>query len=278
MFDALTAEEAEVFAKDLTSAALEEELVAKIYVQTRNSETDKFCKIAKDYYDALSDDELAKFEECDYGDYYAITGDASLDDARNADGIGAKELLVVSFGTSFTDSRVATIKAVGDALAAANPDYSVRRAFTAQVIINHIQSRDGYKIDNMRQALDRAVANGVKELVVQPTHLMHGYEYDEMIEDLDKYKENFDIIISEPLLSSAEDKTAVAEAVVAQTIADNGGKVDDSTAIVFMGHGTSHEQNVTYTQMQEVFSGLGYQNVFVGTVEGKPGKHCASGS
>ena len=155
------------------------------------------------------------------------TGDASKDDPRNQDEIGDNEILVVSFGTSFNDSRVADIKGVEDAIAAANPDWSVRRAFTAQIIINHIQARDGEKIDNMDQALERAVANGVKNLVVQPTHLMHGAEYDEMVEAVNAYQDKFESIkIAEPLLGEVgasatdinEDKKAVAETLTAEAV------------------------------------------------------------
>jgi hypothetical protein len=199
-FDGVTTEEAVKRAKEETSVDLVNALIEAIQVQVRDENTDKYCTIAKAYYDALSDEDKEKLDDPGYfGD---DTGDASKDSPRNTGEIGEKELLVVSFGTSFNDSRVATIKAVEDALEEAYPDYSVRRAFTAQIIINHIQSRDGEVIDNMKQALDRAVDQGVKELAVQPTHLMHGAEYDEMCEALEAYEDKFDkIIISENLLS-----------------------------------------------------------------------------
>ena len=218
-------------------------------------------------------------------DYFGLdTGDASKDDPRNQDEIGEKELLVVSFGTSFNDSRVADIKSVEDALQEANPDWSVRRAFTAQIIINHIQARDGEKIDNMDQALERAVANGVKQLVVQPTHLMHGAEYDEMCAAIDKVRDQFDSVeIAEPLLGEVgddatvinADKEAVAKAVVAAALEESGYETtaaakDAGVAYVLMGHGTAHVAKVTYSQMATQMAELGYENVFVGTVEGEP--------
>lgn len=218
-------------------------------------------------------------------DYFGLdTGDASKDDPRNQDEIGEKELLVVSFGTSFNDSRVADIKSIEDALQAANPDWSVRRAFTAQIIINHIQARDGEKIDNMEQALERAVSNGVKQLVVQPTHLMHGAEYDELMESVNAYADKFEAVaVAEPLLGEVgsdatvinEDKAAVAEAIVGAALAETDyatmeDAANDSTAFVFMGHGTSHTAKVTYSQMQTQMNTLGYNNVFIGTVEGEP--------
>ena len=262
------------------------DLIDAIYVQERNENTDEQCKAAKDAWDALTDaqKELVEGEEADPDYFGRDTGDASKDDPRNEDNIGDNELLVVSFGTSFNDSRVKDIKGVEDALQAAYPDWSVRRAFTAQIIINHVQARDGEKIDNMQQAMDRAVANGVKNLVVQPTHLMHGAEYDEMMEMIDDYRDKFEsIAVAEPLLGEVgadatvinEDKEAVAKAVTAEAVATAGydsveAAAKDGTAFVFMGHGTSHTAKISYSQMQTVMQTLGYDNVFIGTVEGEP--------
>ena len=261
-------------------------LIDAIYVQERNENTDEQCKAAKDAWDALTDaqKELVEGEEADPDYFGRDTGDASKDDPRNEDNIGDNELLVVSFGTSFNDSRVKDIKGIEDALQAAYPDWSVRRAFTAQIIINHVQARDGEKIDNMQQAMDRAVANGVKNLVVQPTHLMHGAEYDEMMEMIDDYRDKFEsVAVAEPLLGEVgadatvinEDKEAVAKAVTAEAVATAGydsveAAAKDGTAFVFMGHGTSHTAKVSYSQMQTVMQTLGYDNVFIGTVEGEP--------
>ena len=262
------------------------DLIDAIYVQERNENTDEQCKAAKDAWDALTDaqKELVEGEEADPDYFVRDTGDASKDDPRNEDNIGDNELLVVSFGTSFNDSRVKDIKGIEDALQAAYPDWSVRRAFTAQIIINHVQARDGEKIDNMQQAMDRAVANGVKNLVVQPTHLMHGAEYDEMMEMIDDYRDKFEsVAVAEPLLGEVgadatvinEDKEAVAKAVTAEAVATAGydsveAAAKDGTAFVFMGHGTSHTAKVSYSQMQTAMQTLGYDNVFIGTVEGEP--------
>ena len=262
------------------------DLIDAIYVQERNENTDEQCKAAKDAWDALTDaqKELVEGEEADPDYFGRDTGDASKDDPRNEDNIGDNELLVVSFGTSFNDSRVKDIKGIEDALQAAYPDWSVRRAFTAQIIINHVQARDGEKIDNMQQAMDRAVANGVKNLVVQPTHLMHGAEYDEMMAMIDEYRDKFEsVAVAEPLLGEVgadatvinEDKEAVAKAVTAEAVATAGydsveAAAKDGTAFVFMGHGTSHTAKISYSQMQTVMQTLGYDNVFIGTVEGEP--------
>ena len=262
------------------------DLIDAIYVQERNDDTDAQCEAAKAAWDALTDaqKELVEGENADPDYFGRDTGDASKDDARNADEIGENELLVVSFGTSFNDSRAADIKGIEDALQAAYPDWSVRRAFTAQIIINHVQARDGEKIDNMQQAMDRAVANGVKNLVVQPTHLMHGAEYDEMMEMIDSYRDKFETVaVAEPLLGEVgsdasvinQDKEDVAKAVTAAAVKEAGydslsAAAEDKVAFVFMGHGTSHTAKVSYSQMQTTMQTLGYDNVFIGTVEGEP--------
>lgn len=261
-------------------------LIDAIYVQERNDKTDEQCAEAKEAWDALTDaqKELVEGENADPDYFGRDTGDASKDDARNQDNIGENEILAVSFGTSFNDSRVADIKGIEDALQEANPDWSVRRAFTAQIIINHVQARDGEKIDNVDQALERAVDNGVKNLVVQPTHLMRGAEYDELVEAVENYKDKFETVkIAEPLLGEVgadadavnSDKEAVAKALTAEAVKDAGydsldAAKEDGTAFVFMGHGTSHTAKVSYSQMQTQMKDLGYDNVFIGTVEGEP--------
>ena len=208
-------------------------LIDAIYVQERTDETDAQCEAAKAAWDALTDEQKSMVEgEEASPEYFGLdTGDASKDDPRNQDDIGENELLVVSFGTSYNDSRINDIKSIEDALQEAYPDWSVRRAFTAQIIINHIQARDGEKIDNMTQALDRAVANGVKNLVVQPTHLMHGAEYDEMCATIDEYRDRFESVsIAEPLLGEVgsdatvinADKEVVAKAITAAAVEASG--------------------------------------------------------
>ena len=261
-------------------------LIDAIYVQTRNDDTDAQCAAAKEAWDALTDaqKELVEGENADPDYFGRDTGDASKDDSLNSDDIGKNELLVVSFGTSFNNSRVEDIGGIEKALIEAYPDWSVRRAFTAQIIINHVQARDGEKIDNVEQALDRAVANGVKNLVVQPTHLMHGAEYDELVDALDSYKDKFETVtVAEPLLGEVgadaivvnDDKANVAEAITAEAVKTAGfdsldAAKEDGTAFVFMGHGTSHSAKISYSQMATQMSDLGYDNVFIGTVEGEP--------
>ncbi len=261
-------------------------LIDDIYVQERTDKTDEQCKAAKEAWDKLTDaqKELVEGENADPDYFGRDTGDASKDDPLNEDNIGENEILVVSFGTSFNDSRAEDIGGVEKALQAAYPDWSVRRAFTAQIIINHVLAPDDEKIDNMDQALERAVDNGVKNLVVQPTHLMHGAEYDELTEAVENYKDKFESVkIAEPLLGEVgadetainEDKAAVAEAITAEAVKTAGFDSldvakEEGTAFVFMGHGTSHTAKISYSQMQTQMEQLGYENVFIGTVEGEP--------
>lgn len=262
------------------------ELIDAIYVQERTDMTDKQCKEAKEGWDALTDaqKELVKGENADPDYFEKDTGDASRDDPRNQNEIGEKEILVVSFGTSYNDSRAEDIKGIEDAIQEANPDWSVRRAFTSQIIINHIQARDGEVIDNMEQALERAAENQVKDLVIQPTHLMHGAEYDELKRAADDYQDRFETVkIAEPLLGEIgtdalvinADKEAVAIAVLNEALKDAGydsldAAKGDGAAFVFLGHGTYHTAKVSYSQMQTQMGRLGYENVFIGTVEGDP--------
>lgn len=284
--EAVTEAAEEAADEDQAAADQVAALIDQIYVQERTETTDEDCKAAKEAWDALTDaqKELVEGEEAS-PDYFGLdTGDASADDPLNADEIGENELLVVSFGTSYNDSRVEDIKGIEDALKEAYPDWSVRRAFTAQIIINHVQARDGEAIDNMDQALERAVASGVKNLVVQPTHLMHGAEYDEMVEALEAYQDQFEsIAIAEPLLGEVgndatvinEDKAAVVVAVADAAVAEAGydsmdAAAEDGVAFVFLGHGTSHTAKVSYSQMQTQMGELGYANAFIGTVEGEP--------
>lgn len=284
--DAETEEESEDTDVDQQAADQVAALIDAIYVQERTDDTDKQCADAKAAWDALTEDQkaLVEGENADPDYFGRDTGDASQDDPRNQDEIGENEILVVSFGTSFNSSRVADIKGIEDALQEAYPDWSVRRAFTAQIIINHVQAREGEFIDNMDQALERAVSNGVKNLIVQPTHLMHGAEYDELAAAVENYQDQFESVkIAEPLLGEVgtdadtvnDDKKAVAEALTAEAVKEAGydsleAAKEDGTAFVFMGHGTSHAAKVSYTQMQAQMKDLGYENVFIGTVEGEP--------
>ena len=262
------------------------DLIDAIYVQEWTEDTEEQCKAAKAAWDALTDAQKEPVEgEEASPDYFGLdTGDASKDDPLNEAPDKENELLVVSFGTSFNDSRAEDIGGIEKALAEANPDWAVRRAFTAQIIINHVFARDGEQIDNVAQALQKAVDGGVKNLVIQPTHLMHGAEYDELVAALDEVKDKFDSVkVAEPLLGEVgkdakeinPDKEAMGKALIAEAVAKSDydsldAAAADGTAFVFMGHGTSHEAAVTYDQMQAQFDKLGYKNVFVGTVEGNP--------
>ena len=200
--------------------------------------------------------DTAAAEQADDEENYE-TGDAGLDNPLNQDEIGENELLVVSFGTSYNDSRRETIGAIEKAMQTAFPDYSVRRAFTSQIIIDHVKDRDGVTIDNVEQALERAVNNGVKTLVVQPTHLMNGLEYEELTDELAKYSDSFEkIAIGDPLLTSDADFEAVMTAITDATK----DAADGKTAICFMGHGTTADSNSVYSKMQTLLTDKGFND------------------
>lgn len=288
---ASASESVEAVSPDQAAADQAAALIDAIYVQQRTDDTDAQCAAAKAAWDALTDAQKALVSGRNASPaYFGLdTGDASRDDPRNADGIGEKEILVVSFGTSYNDSRAEDIQGIEEALEQAYPGWSVRRAFTAQIIINHVQARDGERIDNIQQALDRAVANGVKQLVIQPTHLMHGSEYDEMMEAVESYRSQFEsVAVAQPLLGEVgndatvinADKEAVARIITDAALADAGydsleAAAADGTAFVFLGHGTAHVAKVSYSQMQTQVDTLGYDNVWIGTVEGKPAETAA---
>ena len=176
-------------------------------------------------------------------------------------------LLVVSFGTSFNESRDVTIGAVENALQEAYPDYEVRRAFTSQIIIDILKEREGLEIDNVTEAMDRLVADGVKEVVIQPTHVMSGFEYDDVVREVSEYKDKFDrMTISKTLLAEDQDYDTLVAALAEETKEYN----QEGTAVVFMGHGTEHKSNATYGRLQKRFNAAGYNNYFVGTVEATP--------
>lgn len=221
-----------------------------------SAETEPSTDSATENSDAAEDDEE---------DY--TTGDASLDNIRNQDEIGENELLVLSFGTSFNDNRRLTIGAIEDSLEKAFPDYSVRRGFTANIVIDHINRRDGFLIDDVEAALNRAESNGVKTLVVQPTHLMNGFEYNDLIKEVGDRSDSFDkVVFGEPLLTSDDDFKRVEQAIVDWTKEYDDGK----TAICFMGHGTEAESNAVYQKMQDLLTADGHTNYFIGTVEAAP--------
>lgn len=281
-----TSSAGEITADDIAKAKHVADLIDAIYVQKATATTEADCRAAKAAWDDLTDvqKQLVEGENADPDYFGRDTGNAAKDDPLNSDKACEKEILVVSFGTSFNDSRAEDIGGIEKAIAAAFPDYTVRRAFTAQIIINHILARDGEKIDNVEEALERAKKSGVKELIVQPTHLMHGAEYDELIETLSGYKSSFETIkVAEPLLGEVgadktvvnPDKKAVAEAAVKNVLVSNNIESlaeaeNQKKAIVFIGHGTSHSAKVTYAEMQTAMNELGYNNVFIGTVEGEP--------
>lgn len=232
---------------------------------TTQAATEEATNAPEETTEEASEEETEPEEDEDEENYN--TGDATLDKVRNEDEIGDNELLVLSFGTSFNDSRRLTIGAIEQTLEDAFPNYSVRRGFTANIVIDHVERRDGILIDDINAALDRAVDNGVKTLVVQPTHLMSGIEYDEITEKVASYSDAFEkVVFGKPLLTSDDDFKRVETAITDWTKDYD----DGETAIIFMGHGTEHESNQVYGKMQDLLAADGFANYFIGTVEAEP--------
>lgn len=176
-------------------------------------------------------------------------------------------ILVVSFGTSYDDNRDLSIGAVEADIADAFPEYEVRRAFTAQTVIDILGERNALDIDNVTEAMDRLIADGVKKVVIQPTHVINGAEYDDVMAEIAPYAEKFEVMaVGAPLLTTHEDY----EAVIAALLADNENAGSADTALVYMGHGTHHFANAAYSQLEAMMHAEGYENAFVGTVEGFP--------
>jgi sirohydrochlorin cobaltochelatase len=176
-------------------------------------------------------------------------------------------VLVVSFGTSYNDSRTNTIGAIEKAIAAAYPNYEQRRAFTSQIIIDKLRKRDGTGIDTITDALNRLKADGVQELVVQPTHIMNGREYDEMREAIKPFEHHFThISYGLPLLITDADYAEVVTIITDDTKQ----YAAEDTAVVFMGHGTEHESNAAYSKLDALLKARGFSRYVIGTVEAAP--------
>jgi sirohydrochlorin cobaltochelatase len=177
---------------------------------------------------------------------------------------GKPVILVVSFGTTYNDTRDKTIGAIENDIAAAYPDYEVRRAFTSQIVITRLAARDGLKIDNVDEAMKRLVADRVREVIVQPTHIMNGLEYEKMMEMVKPYERRFTKIrYGQPLLISDTDFQAVASVLISDTRQLNA----EDTAVLFMGHGTEHDANEVYAKLEALLQAQGSERYFVGTVE-----------
>lgn len=177
-----------------------------------------------------------------------------------------KAMVIVSFGTSYADTRELTIAATEDVFREEFGSYDIYRAFTSQTIIDILEERDNIKVNNVREVMELLTKEKYGEVVVQPLHVMNGAEYDEMSSIIKEYEGNFnEVKIGKALLSSVADYEKTVEA-----LANQFPETKDGEAIVFMGHGTHHDANAVYGTLEYVFHANGYKNVFVGTVEGYP--------
>ncbi len=182
-----------------------------------------------------------------------------------------KAILVVSFGTSYNENRKMTIGAIENIVAERHPDWVVRRAFTSKMIIEKLMKRDNERIDYIDDAMERLMADGIRIVIVQPTHIMNGMEYDDIVDIVSEYADDFDhIFIGKPLLTSEDDYDLVVDAIGRTHVKEAKEIAGDKAAVVLMGHGTEHFANATYSQLHLKLQLSEHSNVFVTTVEGFP--------
>ena len=177
-----------------------------------------------------------------------------------------KAILVVSFGTSYADTRKKTIEAIENRIQDAYPEYVMRRAWTSKMIIRKLKDRDCYHVDTVEEAMERLAEEGFQQVFVQPTHVINGIENEQMIRDALAFESRFETIrFGAPLITSEEDSCQVIEALIEEM-----GQVPSDTALVYMGHGTTHYANTVYAALDYRMKDMGYSNVFLGTVEAYP--------
>ncbi len=177
-----------------------------------------------------------------------------------------KAILAVSFGTSHSDTRAVTIDAIEQDFQNAFPDYSLYRAWTSKMIIKKLKSRDNIHVNTVKEAMEQMRADGITDVLVQPTHVINGIENDLMKEDALSYREFFhSISFGNPLLTTEEDSMEVIQAV-----ADEFSGLKEEEVLVLMGHGTTHYANAIYAALDYTFKDKGYKNIFLGTVEAYP--------
>lgn len=177
-----------------------------------------------------------------------------------------KALLVVSFGTSYKETREKTLDVIERELSEAAEGYDFKKAFTSYMIMKKLKNRDGIHIDNAKEAMEKLVAEGYEEVIVQPTHILNGDEYEKMNRLMEPFIDSFNSVkVGKPMLTTSEDYDLTVEAIM-----DEVGALAEDEALVLMGHGTGHFSDSAYAALDYRFKARGYKNVFVGTVEGFP--------
>jgi sirohydrochlorin cobaltochelatase len=175
-----------------------------------------------------------------------------------------KAVLVVSFGTSYRETREKTIEAIEEDIRKALPEYEFRRAFTSPTIRRILKNRDGIEVDDVVGALEKLSAEGYRSVILQPTHVIRGFEYDAVTETATAFRNRFDQLrCGDALLTSEEDFQDTAQAVIQELEAYR----SDDTAFLLMGHGTEHAADASYQKLQQVFQNLGRPDILIGTVE-----------
>lgn len=194
-------------------------------------------------------------------------GNADLSNLPNKDAI-----LVMSFGTTYTETRVATIDATVKEIAAQHPGVKVVTAFTSHIIIDRIKKNEGITYPTPEEALAQLKAEGYTRVAMTSLNIIPGMEYDYNRAVFHAYKDDFKkLTLGTPLMywqgqeGQADDITETLKAISTQFP-----KTGKSDAILLMYHGTPHPANAYYSVMQARLAEMGFNNVYIYTVEGWP--------
>lgn len=175
-----------------------------------------------------------------------------------------KGILVVSFGTSYEITRRKTIEAIEKRIAEEFKEYKVYRAFTSKIILRKLK-KQGLHVNNVIEAMEQIKKDGIEQLIVQPTHMIHGIENEIMCKEVLEYEGEISSIgLGKPLLSAPWDYQELAH-IIKDTY-----KVADDEVMLLMGHGTAHYANASYPAFEYTLKQEGISNILVGTVEGYP--------
>lgn len=177
-----------------------------------------------------------------------------------------KAILVVSFGTSYEETRKKTIDVIDNEIKAEFQEYDIYNAYTSKMILKVIKERDSLHVNNVTEAMEEMLENGIEEVIVQPTLILNGIEYDLMVDDVKAFENKFNKIkIGTPLLTTTKDSFDVIKAFEKKSP-----KIKEKEAIVFMGHGSEHYTNSIYAALDYMFKAEGHKDIYMATVEAYP--------
>jgi sirohydrochlorin cobaltochelatase len=177
-----------------------------------------------------------------------------------------KAILVVSFGTSYPETRKKTIEGIEEKLDYVFPDRDLFRAWTSSFIIKKVARDQGLEVMTPEKALSALAEEGYTDVLVQPTHLTDGYENRRLIGILQEQETAFETVrLGRPLLFLPEDKAELVE------ILDEIYPRQTGEALVLMGHGSEDRPTPDYEELNALVADRQVPDIMVGTVEGEPG-------